>query len=97
MTPNPEQSERLLALAGELTKAQRTALHNLSVCHERRPWDWHEAPHDGWRRAGAACNALWRLELAKIGGRRKGLSLYRLTPLGLALVAHLRARAGDGA
>ncbi|KQM18367.1 hypothetical protein [Novosphingobium sp. Leaf2] len=74
-----------------LTKAQLTALHNLAVCHERKPWDWHEAPHDGWRRAGAACNGLWRLDLAAIGGRRKGLTLYRLTLLGLEVSARLNA------
>ncbi len=96
MTPNPEQSERLLALVKGLAKGSRKAL--LAMTDE-----WQFAGAKSFNAAGAHalesyCRDLAEHEFRKPGPRTQyARPAWRLTPLGLALRDHLRARAGDGA
>ena len=81
-------------IAKGLTKARKTALWNLGTQPGRD--GWQPAPRDGWRRSGQACSQLVKIDLAErqMNGRiMPPQPEYRLTPLGLAVRAHLQEQA----
>lgn len=87
--PGKEEVEKV---AAKLTKPQRTALWNLRPNgRDTFVGGWQRAPHDGWRRAGQACTNLCVKGLAEKDVEDFSV-LYRLTPLGLAVRAHLQEK-----
>ncbi len=79
----PSDAHDIAAIAKGLTKAQYTACWNLLN------GEWKLAPHDGWRRAGQACSSLCDKCLAEKRAGHASQSVYRLTPLGIAVRQHL--------